>query len=204
MERKCSVVGDGFVGKTSLLICYTEHYFPSTPPPYYTQHTITTQIDNTPLAVTLWDTPSHEDYDALRPMCHFHPSPNVVLCLFSVVSPSSFENVREKWFPEVEHHCPGVPVVLVGSKVDLREDVGVVEGLKAEGKGVVSYEQGVWMAQEMKAVKYLECSALTQVGVGQVFEEAFREMLFRESMLNSSPDLQQTKEKHHSRGCLLV
>lgn len=32
---------------------------------------------------------------------------------FSVVSPSSFENVTSKWYPEIKHHCPDAPVLLV-------------------------------------------------------------------------------------------
>jgi cell division control protein 42 len=47
---------------------------------------------------------------------------DVFLVCFSVTSPASFENVKEKWFPEVHHHCPGVPCLIVGTQVDLRED----------------------------------------------------------------------------------
>ena len=38
----------------------------------------------------------------------------------------------------------------------------------------VSFDQGVETANAIKAVKYLECSALIQLGVGEVFEEAAR------------------------------
>lgn len=46
-----------------------------------------------------------EDYDRLRPLSY--PQTDVFLVCFSVVSPASFENVKEKWVPEVRHHCPG-------------------------------------------------------------------------------------------------
>ncbi len=49
--------------------------------------------------------------------------------LISVTSPASFENVREKWFPEVHHHCPGVPCLIVGTQTDLRDDPIVREKL---------------------------------------------------------------------------
>jgi Ras family len=61
-----------------------------------------------------------EDYDRLRPLSY--PQTDVFLVCFSVTSPASFENVKEKWFPEVHHHCPGVPCLIVGTQVDLRED----------------------------------------------------------------------------------
>ena len=47
-----------------------------------------------------------------------------------VVSPASFENVRGKWFPEVKHHCPSTPVILVGTKTDLRDDMETIGKLK--------------------------------------------------------------------------
>ena len=39
---------------------------------------------------------------------------DVFLICFSVVSPASFDNVTIKWCPEIKHHCPEAPVLLVG------------------------------------------------------------------------------------------
>ena len=39
---------------------------------------------------------------------------DVFLICFSVVSPSSYENVLTKWNPEIKHHCPDAPVIVVG------------------------------------------------------------------------------------------
>jgi GTPase SAR1 family protein len=38
-----------------------------------------------------------------------------------LVTESSFESVKEKWSPEVDHYVPDVPTILVGTKADLRD-----------------------------------------------------------------------------------
>lgn len=117
----------------------------------------------------LFDTAGQEDYDRLRPLSY--PQTDVFLVCFSVTSPASFENVREKWFPEVHHHCPGVPCLIVGTQVDLRDDQQVVAKLAKQKMSPVKREDGERMARELGAVKYVECSALTQFKLKDVFDE---------------------------------
>ena len=68
--------------------------------------------DGVPVSLGLWDTAGQEDYDRLRPLSY--PQTDVFLICFSVVSPSSFENVTSKWCPEIKHHCPDAPILLIG------------------------------------------------------------------------------------------
>ncbi|KAJ3291909.1 Rho GTPase [Borealophlyctis nickersoniae] len=168
---KCVVVGDGAVGKTCLLISYTTNKFPSEyVPTVFDNYAVTVMIGSEPYTLGLFDTAGQEDYDRLRPLSY--PQTDVFLVCFSVVNPSSFENVREKWFPEVRHHCPGVACLLVGTQVDLRDDPLTVEKLARNRQRPVGPEQGERLAKELGAVKYLECSALTQRGLKNVFDEA--------------------------------
>lgn len=122
-----------------------------------------------PYTLGLFDTAGQEDYDRLRPLSY--PQTDVFLVCFSVTSPASFENVREKWFPEVHHHCPGVPCLIVGTQVDLRDDASVREKLARQKMAPVRREDGERMAKELGAVKYVECSALTQFKLKDVFDE---------------------------------
>ena len=73
--------------------------------------------DGVPVSLGLWDTAGQEDYDRLRPLSY--PQTDVFLICFSVVSPSSFENVTSKWCPEIKHHCADAPILLVGKNISL-------------------------------------------------------------------------------------
>lgn len=75
--------------------------------------------------------------------------------------------------PEITHHCAKTPFLLVGTQVDLRDDPSVVEKLAKNKQKPISLEQGDKLARELKAVKYVECSALTQVKL------VFRFSIFR-------------------------
>jgi Ras-related C3 botulinum toxin substrate 1 len=77
----------------------------------------------------------------------------------------------------VKHHCPNVPIILVGTKSDLRDDQATVDRLREKNLSPVKHEQGMQMAKEIGAVKYLECSALTQRGLKTIFDEAIRAVL---------------------------
>jgi cell division control protein 42 len=55
--------------------------------------------------------------------------------------------------------------------VDLREDKSVKEKLEKQRMAPVKREDGERMARELGAVKYVECSALTQYKLKDVFDE---------------------------------
>jgi GTPase SAR1 family protein len=53
--------------------------------------------------------------------------------------------------------------LLVGTQIDLRDENGTLEKLAKNKQKPITLEQGEKLAKELKAVKYVECSALTQV-----------------------------------------
>ena len=90
---------------------------------------------------------------------------------------TSFENVSSKWHPEITHHAPGVPFILVGTKSDLRDDPETLQKLKKKGMAPVTKEEGEAKKNALKARACIECSALTQNQLKLVFDEAIRTVL---------------------------
>jgi len=170
MSLKCVVVGDGAVGKTSLLISYTRNAFPDDyVPTIFDNYNADVLFNGKPVTLGLWDTAGQEDYDQLRPLSY--PMTDVFLVCFSIISKTSFQNVTERWIPELKVHQPDTPIVLCGLKSDLRGDSK--KNSHGARREEVSKAAAEALAKEVGA-PYRECSALTQDGLKGVFEEVIR------------------------------
>ena len=165
---KCVLVGDAGVGKTSLLYKHILGRVPEVQCCLVScdRHVTMTSVNGETVQLSLWDTEGSKDYDRLRPLSY--PNTDVFLLCFSVDEPTSLKSIKERWYPELNHHCPGTPILLVGTKEDLWEDSGS-EALEAHS--LVSTEEGLKMARETGARGYAECSALSGRGVAEVFTQ---------------------------------
>ncbi len=142
-------------------------------------------VDEKPISLGLWDTAGQEDYDRLRPLSY--PHTDVFLICFSIISPTSFDNVKNKWHQEIAHHCPNVPFVLVGTKEDMRNDAHTLATLQNKGTRPITREQGQALAAELKAAAYMECSAKTQKGLKDVFDTAIKSALAAKQAKQKKP-----------------
>jgi small GTP-binding protein len=103
-----------------------------------------------------------------------YPQTDVFLVCFAIDLPSSLENVTYKWIPEITHHCPNTPFVLVGLQSDLRNDAETLRRLASRKQQPVSHAMGHQLAKKIKAFAYVECSAFERKGVNEVFATAVR------------------------------
>jgi len=166
---KLVAVGDGAVGKTSLLIAFAKGTFPDTyVPTVFENYTAQMEHNGKKVLLHLWDTAGQEDYDRLRPLSY--PGADVVLLCFSLVTDASFDSVKDKWFPEVDHYIKDVPRIPVGTKVDLRDSKSP-DPSTGEYRPV-SEEKAKEMVEEIGAEKFLSVSAKVGTNLKTVFDEA--------------------------------
>ncbi|KAK6177773.1 hypothetical protein SNE40_015808 [Patella caerulea] len=175
-RKKLIIVGDGECGKTCLLIVFCRDHFPEVyVPTVFENYVSDIEVDNRSVQLTLLDTAGQEVYDRLRPLSY--PNTDVILMCFSIDEPDSLINISERWKPEIQHFCRNVPIILVGNKIDLRNDPATKEKLSERKLKPVSTDEGRTMAEQIHAYSYLECSARTNEGVREVFETAARAAL---------------------------
>ncbi|KFZ10882.1 hypothetical protein V502_07877 [Pseudogymnoascus sp. VKM F-4520 (FW-2644)] len=200
-QRKLVLLGDGASGKTSLLNVFTRGYFPTVYEPTVFENYVHGKpptirliippanpepppdifVDNVHIELSLWDTAGQEEFDRLRSLS-YDDTHAIMLC-FSVESKDSLENIESKWVGEIAENCPGVKLVLVALKCDLREnddtaedgETAAVDGEpRREKKECITYQQGLEVARRIGALRYLECSAMRNRGVNEAFTEAAR------------------------------
>jgi Rho family protein len=94
---------------------------------------------------------------------------------------------------EIAENCPGVKLVLVALKCDLREQANDDEESNEPKRPMIDYKRGLAVAEKIKALRYLgmfriqstklervmltsgaECSAMKNRGVNEAFTEAAR------------------------------
>jgi GTPase SAR1 family protein len=97
-------------------------------------------------------------------------------------------------FPEISHHCPTAKIILVGTKLDLKNDSTVINDLRRTNQLVVSTDEAEVLRKEIKAqcyigiylaiclfsiyifnyllIKIKECSAKTRENLKKVFDQA--------------------------------
>ena len=161
---RCLLLGDPGVGKTCLLTTFV-----SDKPPkehkgkVFNDCTTQVTIDRQIFTLSI-NAASGKMSDERQRRCLCAKSDVFLIC-FPVTQPKLYEGIRTKWYPELKTRNPDVPIILVGTKTDLRRE---------SVSGDISREQGLKLAKKIGAWKYVECSAFLNVGLKAVFNEAVK------------------------------
>eukprot|EP00760_Papus_ankaliazontas_P035845 PhM_4_TR8049/c0_g1_i1/m.106645/K04392/RAC1; Ras-related C3 botulinum toxin substrate 1 len=174
---KCVVVGDGTVGKTCMLISFTQNSFAED----YNATVFDNYIQNIisggkTVRLCLWDTSGQEEFERMRAMS-YHQA-NVFLVCAAVDNPTSFQNLRSKWIPELKKNyeasgSPLPPILIVGTKGDRRQEPGTMCVPRGEIDAVVNAITADLGATAVGGCGgYLECSAKDHTNIKDVFTHA--------------------------------
>ena len=167
-QKKLVIVGDGYCGKTCLMTVISQGEFPTQYiPTIFENYVVDVQTENDEkwVKLQLWDTAGQEDYDRLRPLNY--PDTDIVVICYSIDSRESLESITTKWYPEIEQYCPHIPCIIVGNKVDLRD-----ENNNHKNNKYVSTEEGQKIADKIEAFGFFECSAKNQLGLSEFLQAA--------------------------------
>lgn len=117
-----------------------------------------------------------------------YPDTDVIILCFSVVRPDSMENIKTKWMPELNKYLPDALIILVGTQCDLRDQSSttnnVLNNSQQQQQRYITTREGEELRQKISAFKYIECSALTQLNIKEVFDSCI------EAYAKSNPPLQ--------------
>lgn len=151
---KIVVVGDGGVGKTSLVRRYCENKFEESRVQTIGvdfQSRDVTINDEITVRLSIWDVAGQDRFSSFRDQ--FYSGALAVALVYDATDPSSFFNLYH-WKREVQNNVPGVPMGIIGNKSDLRMIVPI-----EEAKG--------WATQE--GLPFISASARTGENIESLF-----------------------------------
>ena len=170
---KLLIIGDSGVGKSSLLLRFSDNTF--------SQNYITTigvdfkirtiDIDGMRIKLQIWDTAGQERFRTITST--YYRGTHGVIVVYDVTNGETFSNVK-RWLSEIDANCDSVQRILVGNKCEDRENRVVLE------------EDARRLATAIK-VEYYETSAKDNLNVQEMFNAITRQVLdFKRSTGNSS------------------
>lgn len=115
------------------------------------------------------------------------------LFCFSVDRPDSQQNLLDLWVPEIKLFCPTVPIILVATKSELRDDEDIRKKLATQGYEPINTIEGKALAARIGAYAYLECSAKTKEGVDTALD-----------IISQCAFNEKKRRKRHCRSCQIL
>ena len=164
---KISVVGDGGVGKTSLIKKYTQGTFDTdyvkTIGAQFSKYD--KEVNNDIIKLIFWDIAGQDDFNFLHPL--FFQESKACIIVFSLeendLGRDSFTHIKN-WFEELYKYCGDIPVILFANKVDLVKN------------DEMNYNEIEHLVEKHKFLGYYLTSAKTGEGVNEAFNYLIQEL----------------------------
>ncbi|XP_005103070.1 cell division control protein 42 homolog [Aplysia californica] len=174
---RCTVIGDGMVGKTCLATSFARRQFVEDyTATIYDVYCVPFCVGNDRYIINISDTAGQTDFDDVR--SHVYQDTEVLLLCFSVRDRESFSSVIDSWYPEVRRLARRkCPVVLVGTQTDMRGKVPETE--------TVTPAEAHRLAKKIGARLYVECSSKERHGLHSVFRNVLEIALRRRKRKNT-------------------
>jgi small GTP-binding protein len=155
---KVVVVGNGAVGKTSVVLRYTQHKFSENYTMTIGSNFAIAEVklpDGQLCKLQIWDLAGQPHFSFVRPP--FYKGASAIILVYSVINRKSLEELRD-WKEDFTKYLPADTIMyILANKADLKDE------------RVVSFEEGKKMAEELGAAGFWETSAKTGDNVQTVF-----------------------------------
>lgn len=152
------MLGDASVGKTSFTKRYCYNIF--NPSERLTIgvdfHVKLVELQNKKIKLQIWDVGGEERFRFLLPT--YCLGANAAFLLYDITRPQTLDNISE-WVNIVRQKGGEIPIMLVGSKIDLAED-----------QREITREFGIQIAEKHKMASFGEISSKTGQNVSKTFE----------------------------------
>jgi Ras family protein T1 len=163
---RVAVAGDKGTGKSSLISAVASETFPDNVPRVLPPITLPADAFPDYIPITIVDTPSSID-NRIKLIEEFRKA-DVVLLTYACDQPSTLDRLSSYWLPELRRLEIKAPVIVVGCKLDLRD-----ERSPARLEDIMS----PIMKEYREIETCIECSALTLIQVPDVFYFASKAVL---------------------------
>lgn len=154
--HKVVIIGDAFVGKTSIINCLINGSISETKPTIGSQHHNYKFINDNKKETILdiWDTAGQERFRSIIPM--YYKGAKAIIVVFDVTNKDSFEGAK-KWIEEIEENNKSCFIFLVGNKIDIIANRSISEDI------INDY-------CNLKSIQFFECSAKENLNVENIFQ----------------------------------
>lgn len=163
---KITVIGDGAVGKTSLIKKYTQGSFQKdyikTLGAQFSKYDEEIEGDNCKLF--FWDIAGQREFDFMRPT--FYKGSKAAIIVFSHTDENSFDNIVE-WHEDIKKYTGELPIVLFGNKTDLVDEQDLDDDKIQQ------------VVKERDFLGYYKTSARTGQGVFEAFQAIIKNLYHR-------------------------